>query len=359
MAFYAKGLYVGNSKVIDSSTNASFSSLNVTASDTNLQSLYTTNASVQQRLAIGGVTNSVNLNFGNGHGACINLQSSTVTVSNTGIIADISSCYLGAQPLQGNVSQTLGDLSTLYIAGAPSITNAVRSGSNWALKVGTGNVCFGGSLLAVSTTLSSTTNSTSALTGALTVAGGIGVAQDIHCDGNLSVGAVSATTIGASGTSTFTGAISSTNTTNATNITSGSIRTLGGIGVAQDIYCGGTITCNTLSASNFGFAGALILTGALRLKWATSASTSIVLGNSDCYIECTAASNVAVTLPSLSGGIQGQVYVIQHASDSVIQVTISANGTDRIGGVVSSPLVLYTKYSSAKIIAGSTSWISL
>lgn len=359
MSGYLGGLWIGTTRTIDPSGNAQFASLNVTTSDSTLQNLYTANTNVQQRLSIGGITNSVTLNFGNGHGTCLNLQPTTITVTNTGVISDISCCYLASQPLQGNVSQTLGDLSTLYIPGSPSITSASRTGSNWSLKVASGNSYFGGGLTTVTASVTSTTDTSSAATGALLVAGGLGVAKGIHCDGTANLNAITSAGITCTGASSISGLFSSTNSTNATSTASGSIITTGGIGVTKDIYCGGTVTCNTLTTTNINFTGVLDLSGALRLQWAASSATAITLGSGDCYVECTASSNVTVTLPSLSGGIQGQIYVIQHSSDSAIQVTIVPNGSDRIGGVLNPTVILYSKYSAARLIAGLNSWISL
>jgi len=150
----------------------------------------------------------------------------------TSTIADI---YLYAQPeysstsvatITNHISQPLwtadgsGTWPDSYPGGSPlydTQTNA-PSMSKYFGSTGCSSLTCDGVA-----SITNTTESTSTSTGSIKTLGGLGVAKNIYCGGLFDV----------------TGQLVSHNTTESTSTSTGSIRTLGGIGAAKNIYCGG------------------------------------------------------------------------------------------------------------------------
>jgi hypothetical protein len=105
--------------------------------------------------------------------------------------------------------------------------------------------------------LNNTQDSTNITTGSLVTVGGAGIAKNLYIGENLNV----------IGTSNFTGVASFTNTTQSSSPGTGSLITLGGLGVTKDTYFGGNI--NVVETSTL--VGAVGVTN-------TTQSTSISTG---------------------------------------------------------------------------------
>lgn len=96
--------------------------------------------------------------------------------------------------------------------------------------------------------ITSTVGSTSTSTGALTVAGGVGIGENLYVNGLGQFG-----TINASGNTTFSGIVTITNTTDSTACGNGALVVAGGLGVDKNLYvCGNTVLSQTLTT--FGIA---------------------------------------------------------------------------------------------------------
>jgi len=163
----------------------------------------------------------------------------------------------------------------------------------------TGMVPKSGGTMTGALTVSNVTDSTSSVTGAIKTSGGLGVAKSLYVGQNVNItgtftldsktitlagnfatsGAhnLTATLTGATNvtfpttgtlatlagsetlsnkTLTTAGAISSDDTTNATSTTTGSIQTDGGIGVAKDVYVGGSVIATNTPGRNLLHNGA-------------------------------------------------------------------------------------------------------
>ena len=83
-----------------------------------------------------------------------------------------------------------------------------------------------------------TTNSTSTTTGALTIAGGLGVAYNVNAGGNINASGGMSSQMGIS---EYTQGIATFCTTNSSSTTIGALTVAGGAGIAKNLHVGGTI----------------------------------------------------------------------------------------------------------------------
>lgn len=146
---------------------------------------------------------------------------------------------------------TLGSLSVINDAVIQSSTEATSSTSAALTVVGglgvSKSIVIGGALKAISTV-----DSTSSTTGAVTVSGGLGVQKNVNIGGTCSVTGVTTLSdqIVSSSSSTNSTVLSLAGTYNATSSTTGSLTTLGGIGVAKDLYAGGVVSGSTIRTNS-------------------------------------------------------------------------------------------------------------
>jgi len=100
------------------------------------------------------------------------------------------------------------------------------------------------------TAITSTVGSTSTSTGALTVAGGVGIGENLYVNGLGQFG-----TINATGNTTFSGIVTITNTTQSNACGNGALVVYGGLGVEKNLnVCGDTLlslTLTTLGVAEF------------------------------------------------------------------------------------------------------------
>ena len=122
-------------------------------------------------------------------------------------------------------------------------------------------------------TANSTTQSTSSADGSLVCSGGVGIAKDVHCDGQIkSITAVTNSTM------TAGGVVSCNDTTASTSSGTGGLLVAGGAGIVGDVHCdatvnsnasviattmsaGGIVSCNDTSASTSSGSGSLVVGG--------------------------------------------------------------------------------------------------
>jgi hypothetical protein len=105
-------------------------------------------------------------------------------------------------------------------------------------------------------------SSVSTSTGAVVVAGGVGIAENLHVGGNASV-----KSLDASSTATFLSTVLITTGTNSTSTTSGALQISGGVGITKDAIIGGAISINN-SATVLG----------VTFLYSTATSTSTTSG---------------------------------------------------------------------------------
>ena len=132
----------------------------------------------------------------------------------------------------------------------------------------------------------SSTQSTSTSNGAFILSGGAGIARNVNIGGDLSVtgnttlSALTATTIATAANNTSTlgnltvTTLNATSTAVATNTTSGSITTLGGVGIAKNVYIG-----STLNVTGNSSLAATTCSGQLRITDTTNVSFTHVSNN--------------------------------------------------------------------------------
>lgn len=153
-----------------------FTAGNVTATGGGASNFTNFNGACTARaLLLSGTTTSSGVNSG-----CLGLLSQqTLTTSfDQTIVAQVQI----TAPVVGGSGATITNLATLYLTGAPTATGHTVTNGPFAIQVVTGTSYFGGAITSASTTESTTTS-----TGALTTLGGIGVAKNITCGGNIAV----------------------------------------------------------------------------------------------------------------------------------------------------------------------------
>lgn len=271
----------------------------------------------------------------------------TSTLSGNGDLMNIYAASLGTAPNFGSVrfgkGASTGDSAALSFG----YTGANNAANTFTLGFfGITSLTFTRGSSNGDAAFASTTDASSSTTGALTTAGGLGVAKKAYIGGNLLVwnGAGTGVSISASsgiitanpvsgsdfiaingkgtgsvdlnhgdgtggtrflnGASTVVASVSSTgltninDTTNSTSTNSGSLQTLGGVGIAKDLVVGQKITqYNGLNTAGNGVAS---IQGAGRVTAQTAANASVAtytVGASDASFIVSA--NVLVTTSTL------------------------------------------------------------
>jgi len=100
-------------------------------------------------------------------------------------------------------------------------------------------------------TLASTTNASSTQTGAFQVVGGAGIGQNLYVGGTLQIGPATGGTISGIAVLTSTN-IFVTGSTNATSTITGALQVTGGVGIGQAIWAGGAIRGGKVTAVGDG-----------------------------------------------------------------------------------------------------------
>ena len=238
--------------------NATFSLINTTATTINFGGAATA-------LTIGATTGFTAI-----RNATTVTSTTAATSTNTGALQVVGgvgiggALYVGGDTvLTGDIAVNGGDLTTnqttfnLVNATATTVNFA---GAGTAVTIG---ATTGYTQIRNATTITNTTNATSTNTGALQVQGGVGVANSGWIGGalrvigattlnNLSAAVTTATQLTVTGSATVSGIIYGNDISNANAVNNGSIQTLGGIGVAKDVYAGGAITAGATQAATTG-----------------------------------------------------------------------------------------------------------
>ncbi len=307
MPRYIDGMVTNSNLAVSSTSDGTFN--NLTAQTLSATSFSISSLSVGQNAVIGTTTFSVNMNLTYGAGAIASFNNPSTTVLNTGNIADLSAISIKGVSMIGNVLQTIGDISTLYISGGSSITNATVTGSQYALKVGSGNSFFGGNLtstgtitcnsivantatftggLSFSTPISITdaTNSTSSATGCLILSGGAGIAKDVNIAGSLTCASLS------------------TGTLNLTNLTLASL----------------TATSSLTAANVTISSGPLVLSCRSPITSGSPYTINFLGADSFIIIPINSAGPFSVTVPS---GTNGQMLILLNIGVGTVSVSIN------------------------------------
>lgn len=310
MPRYQDGIVNNSNLVISATSDGNFN--NVIA-----QSISTTNFGVSslvinQGSVFGTNTYSTTINFTYGAGAIGSFNNPAVTILNTGAISDIAAVSVKGASFIGNILQTVGDTSSLYISGPTSISNSTISGNQYSLKVAAGNCFFGGNLTS---------------------------------SGTITCGSIVANSATFTGGLNFSTPIVVTDATESTNTGTGCLVLSGGAGIAKNLNVGGTITSaaistntlslNTLSLSSLTVTGSFSTNGigmtGGTLKFScrppiTSGSPYVVnFAAADNYviIPVNSASAFNITVPS---GTNGQMLMILNLGAGILTVQITVDG---------------------------------
>jgi hypothetical protein len=212
------------------------------------------NLSVTGSSTFSNVTSSTSNSTGSfvlsGSTGGIGISGTTDAVSSTngGTFTTAGGAAVAKQLFVGGLANLGGALA---VTGTASISGTLTSGS---LSV-TGTTNLSGNLsVAGISTFSNATASTSQSTGSLVLSGGLGAAGDIYASNIYSNGvllgssstagtniSISSNIISVINAPTFSGIITSTNATNSTSTATGCSTFAGGIGVANNIYYGGSL----------------------------------------------------------------------------------------------------------------------
>jgi hypothetical protein len=238
--------------------NATFSLINTTATTINF-------AGAATALTIGATTGYTQI-----RNATTVTNTTAASSTNTGALQVVGgvgiggNLYVGGNTFfTGDVAVSGGDLTTdqttfnLVNANATTVNFA---GAGTSVTIG---ATTGFTQIRNATTVTNTTNATSTNTGALQVQGGVGVANSVWIGNalrvigastlnNLSAAVTTATQLTVNGTASVSGIVFANDASNSNAVNNGSIQTLGGIGVAKDIFAGGTITAGATQAATTG-----------------------------------------------------------------------------------------------------------
>ena len=164
------------------------------------------------------------------------MSATTTITAGTGMTATTGNVVATA----GNVVATAGNV----VATAGQVNAGTSMTAGTGITATTGNITASAAASIVQA--NGTTDATSTSTGALTTAGGLGVAKQAWVGTNLTMpGAGAVLALTDSGSS-----VAVSGTTNATTSSTGSITTAGGVGVVQDIYCGGNVYATSFKATS-------------------------------------------------------------------------------------------------------------
>ena len=177
-----------------------------------------------------------------------------------------------------------------------------------------------GLIVATTATIQSNTNATSTTTGALVVAGGVGIGGKLYAGGlanntssyivyiNTTTGelgyGINYSSGGGSVGSPFAGIFTITNTSNSISSTTGALQVLGGVGIAKDLFVGGTITIAGSAGGDIDLVGGDITNvGRITANTGTFTTTNIISTSN-----ATSTSTGALTVAG-GVGIGGNLYV--------------------------------------------------
>jgi hypothetical protein len=238
--------------------NTTFTLVNTTATTINF-------AGAATALTIGATTGYTQI-----RNATTVTSTTVATSTNTGALQVVGgvgiggALYVGGNTtFTGDIAVNGGDVTTNQTTFNLVNTNATTvniAGDGTAVTIG---AATGYTQIRNATTVTNTTNATSTNTGALQVQGGVGVANSVWIGNalrvigattlnNLSSAVTTATQLTVNGTASVSGIIYANDVSNANATNNGSIQTLGGIGVAKDVYAGGAITAGATQASTTG-----------------------------------------------------------------------------------------------------------
>ena len=222
----------------------------------------------------GGVGAAGNLYVG--QGATITGAVSAASASITGDVAAATT------HLSGTTDSTSTTTGTLVVAGGVGAAGNLHVGQGATITgaVSAASASITGDVAAATTHLSGTTDSTSTTTGTLVVAGGVGAAGNLHVgQGATITGAVSA----ASASITGDVAAATTHlsgTTNSTSSTTGTLIVAGGVGVALDVHAGGSVHCDGTTAATWAasapMTGAIVIEGGAAVRSGVECATAHV-----------------------------------------------------------------------------------
>jgi hypothetical protein len=166
-----------------------------------------------------------------------------LTMPGTGAILSLTD--IGSSiSVSGTTDATNINTGSIKTAGGVGIAKQLWVGANLTMS-GTSAVLSltdtGSSI-----TVSGTTDATNTSTGSIKTAGGVGITKQLWVGTNLTMPGTSAIL-----SLTDTGSsITVSGTTNATSSTTGSIKTAGGIGVVQDVFCGGNVYATAFKSTS-------------------------------------------------------------------------------------------------------------
>ena len=196
----------------------------------------------------------------------------------------------------------------------------------------TGGLLVGGiSTLTGNVIVNSLTGSTSPASGALTVAGGVGIGANLNTGGAVKVGAaltVADDTI-LNGALEANGTVDITDTTGSTSPASGALTVAGGVGIAENLSMGGELTVDSIT-SNVG-SGLVILpaTGQnVNIQPSGVGSEVNITGSNIGITSGFKVANTGTMAPPVSGtstGVQGDIRWGTAAGITYLYICIAAN----------------------------------
>ena len=173
------------------------------------------------------------------------IANNTLAVSGAATVggsATITGALIANNTLAVNSSATVGGAliasSTLAVTGAATITGALSTSSTLAVS---GAATVGGSATITGALIG---DSTLAVTGAATVGGSATITGALSTSSTLAVGSSATIT----GNTTIAGQTILSNSTNSTTNNSGALTVAGGVGIQQDMYVGGNINAGTINS---------------------------------------------------------------------------------------------------------------
>ena len=213
---------------------------------------------------------------------------------------------------------------SLQLYGAPDVEDVLLVQGNALIDgdLACNNIHFSGQSVD-SLSITGTTNTISTSTGALTVSGGVGIAKDVYIGGTLYGGHITGFDL--------TQPLPLTNTTNSVSIGTGALTVAGGVGITEDVNIGGNETVNGVLFITNGTPVSGTETGALLCSGGMNIAKEAQIGGIVKSLNTTDSVDTLIGSVVISGGVGIAKSVNIGGNENINGILHINNSTDNTG----------------------------